>query len=406
MLDPAPPIASRRERDAVFLLAMLVLAASLPSFMTIPFSGPWPLDFQNLWAFHDCAARNDPYAATGLTCRDALFREMRYPPLLYWSFAWTRLLTFAAAGHVWTVFIAIGTVAATLAWIPRTAWSDGGAARHALFASLLVVQFPLMFALERGNNDVIVLVLWTLAAFTFSTGRVGASGAIAGLAAAMKLYPVFACGIIGAGILGSAVRRPAMRPRALVFAGAGVIASALGLAIVFPQSLVFLTKVLPSYAGYPTGMSHFGHQLHNLWPYWNGWALALPILIAWIVAAVLVFDRDQVLLFAGSLAISTFFASTSLDYNLITAYPLLVVLFSRSMGGPRIAAILLLLGVVAIVGHRAAFAWSEAAMRVHIALQWAFLVGTGAAAPWIALPNKPSAGDATESASAPVSLTV
>ena len=95
--------------------------------------------------------------------------------------------------------------------------------------------------------------------------------------------------------------------------------------------------------------------------------------------------------------ISTYFAGTSWDYNLVTTYPLLVVLFTRAMGGGgAIAGVLLVVGLVGIVGHRAVFAGNAALLRLHVALQWAFLLGTGVAAPWIAA----RAGDAADEAPA------
>ncbi len=61
--------------------------------------------------------------------------------------------------------------------------------------------------------------------------------------------------------------------------------------------------------------------------------------------------RDPALLFAGALAISTYFSSLSNDYNLITAYPLLIMLFIRATSAPwsSLATALLLVGLVAIV---------------------------------------------------------
>ncbi len=384
MIDVPQAGAPRRFQNAGALVALIVLAASIPSFMNIPFRAPWPLDFQNLWTFHDCAARDQPYGVAGAACGDALGRDMLYPPLLYWSFVWTRWLTFGAASQVWTIFVALGTAAATLAWIPR-AWTGTGASPSAAFAALLLAQYPLLFSLERGNNDVIVLVMWTLASIAFRAGRPGASGAIAGLSAVTKLYPVFACVVAGTAIAATAARRPAMRSQALAFVTAGVVATVLGVAVSYPQSAVYATQILPAISHKLAPLWHYGHPLRHLWPLWGGWALSLPILVAWVAAAVLVFDRDPILVFAGSLAISTFFAPTTWDYNLITTFPLLVVLFTRATSGAsRVAMPVLLLGLVAIVGHRGLFAWGETAMRVHIALQWTFLVATAAAAPWIA----------------------
>jgi hypothetical protein len=82
--------------------------------MTIPFMAPWPADFSSLWVFHDCpVGRDNPYLAKHQVCGPV--GDMIYPPLLYWSFAWTRWLRFDAAGHLWTVFVALGSVLSILA---------------------------------------------------------------------------------------------------------------------------------------------------------------------------------------------------------------------------------------------------------------------------------------------------
>src|SRR5580698_208147 len=59
-----------------------------------PWEGEWGLDFQNLYTFHHCGRDHDLYAATGHACGDWLGRAMLYPPVLYWSFYWTRAFSF------------------------------------------------------------------------------------------------------------------------------------------------------------------------------------------------------------------------------------------------------------------------------------------------------------------------
>jgi hypothetical protein len=119
----------------------------------------------------------------------------------------------------------------------------------------------------------------------------------------------------------------------------------------------------------------------------------LPLLAAWCLASIRVLDRDPLLVFAGAIGISTYFAGTSWDYNLITTYPLLIVVFVRGTGPDRRAGVLalLVLGLVGILGHRAAFMGSEQALRLHLAFQWAFLFGTGIAAPWVAASRREDA---------------
>lgn len=365
---------------AVFLL----LAVSVPSFLTMPFGLPAALDFQNLWAFHDCFARDTPYAASGAACGDVQHREMRYPPLLYWAFAWTRLLTFEAAGQLFMVVVAVGTLAAVAWWLWRGTGEPGADAADGLFAGLLMAQYPLLFAVERGNNDVVPLLLWTAAAHLYGGGRRGAAGVVGGLAAITKLYPAFACLVVAVGAAVQAVRRSGARRGFVAFALGGVVAVVAGFVVVWSDSVDYFTVHLPRIAALRPSPAPFAHPLQNLWAAGGGWVLGVPLLLSWCAASALTFERDPELSFAGGLAISTYFAGVSWDYNLITAYPLLVLLFRRmaAPGAGWLPFALLMIGLVGMVGHRG-LVTTEAAAKAHIAIQWVFLVATAAAAPWL-----------------------
>ncbi len=169
-------------RRTVLNTVLILLLVSLPAFVAIPFGPILGFDFHNLDAFHDCIARDNPYLSTGAACGDIWSRDMGYPPLLYWSFMWTRLLPLSIGVIVWAAVILVGVFVATLAWVPRGR-RDGATIA---FLALLLLQFPVLFAIERGNNDVLVLVLWTAAMALFAAGHPGGSGAIAGIATALS----------------------------------------------------------------------------------------------------------------------------------------------------------------------------------------------------------------------------
>lgn len=396
-----PASAERAARLAVVLL----LAASIPSFASIPYLAPWGLDFTNLYAFHHCAARDEPYVATGVQCFDPLGRDMVYPPLLYWSFAWVRLLDWQTARRAWETVVALGVLGALLAWIPAPRWSGQGAAWTGLFAGLLVAQYPVLFALERGNNDVLVLVAWALALRLHLAGRPALAGLVAGTSVALKLYPAFAALTVGAALLVDARARPAVRRDVAAFAAGGVAAVLLGFAVVLPDVRAWISGPFAAFTAARPVLTIYGHPLHLLAPSSDGWALSLPLLAVWVVAAARTLRRDPALAFAGALAISTWFASTSWDYNLVTALPLLLVLFLRATGGPAPARAfaLLGLGLVAIVAPRAIFAGSDALMSLRIALGWLWLVATAVAAAAIAerAPATPSGATGRDAALLP-----
>src|ERR1700730_5401196 len=109
-------------------------------------------------------------------------------------------------------------------------------------------------------------------------------------------------------------------------------------------------------------------------------AIGIGLLVIWCLAAIREIERDPALIFAGALAISTYFSAISYDYNLMTTYPLLLVLFCRAVQdrspGFRWTWALLLLGLIAVVGHRGVLA-TYPLIRLHVKLQLVWLAGVG-----------------------------
>lgn len=299
-------------RAAVLILAVLSIPID-PDRSGIPFGPFWGLDFHNLWVFHHCELRNAPYASRegGTICHDVERRAMKYPPLLYWSFAWTRFFEFEIALRIWAGFIVVSLLAALLVWSERRI-------ADVAFALLLLLHFPSLFALERGNNDVFVVFLWSLSLVALQRGEPFWSGLIAGIAVAAKVYPILAVATVAV----------AMRERMRFLLG--VIAAGLLSLTAFPRDTLQYLDVLRAFAAERPEGFVFAHGLPTFFPPAITVLLAMSMLVTWGVSARRLFARnDAPLAFAGALAIATFFARTSYDYNLITAYPLMVTLFSR-----------------------------------------------------------------------------
>jgi hypothetical protein len=366
-------------RAVCMALVVSMLVASIEAFRLIPGWGrAWGLDLANVVAFHTCVGRDDPYLVTGSECRDLLGRAMPYPPLLYWAMAWVRVVPLDLARWVWAAFIV------TVIVLVAVLWSGAGplATRFGaiVFGALLATQFPAMFAIERGNNDAVVVLLWTLALVLFMHGRRALAGAAAGLAAAAKLYPAFACVVVLAGLTGEAVRGgPKRWAPAVRAATALVLAPCLVTVCLWTQTGDYQERVLPAFAAHLPAVSLHSHSVPATFGDAAPWVSA-ALVASWCAIAYLRFERAPVDVFAGGLAISTYVARTSFDYNLVTAYPLLVVLAARA-GAVRACAsslptlAVLALGVLSICGHRAWFAGHAA---FHVALQIVWLVASAA----------------------------
>jgi hypothetical protein len=105
-------------------------------------------------------------------------------------------------------------------------------------------------------------------------------------------------------------------------------------------------------------------------------AIALLALWAWASACAIARGEEWWAL-AGALAVSTYNQRTSWDYNLITVYPLLLLLFLRARRTNRWA--LLAFGVFTIAGDRRLFTFPDARLftpKLQLALELAFLAVT------------------------------
>lgn len=130
----------------------------------IPFYGTLGLDLQNLYVFHHCDARGNPYLSTGDHCSDPSGRDMYYPPLMYFAFSWLDRVPFPFATGIWAAAILAGVLWSSLTWGRSTQLVNASTKVTWPFVILLGLQFPTLFAIERGNCDVLVLVTWTVAA--------------------------------------------------------------------------------------------------------------------------------------------------------------------------------------------------------------------------------------------------
>lgn len=150
------------------------------------------LDFQNnYYASRHWLAGGDPY-------RDAIGdpngRKFCYPPPVLPLFAWCGWVDVRVAVVIWTCVLAgLAVLGAVLALRTRRELALSGVPWTCGVAAILY-STPVLFALERGNCDLILLLPITAAALALRS-RSRWSDAVAGsclaLAAAIKIYPAF-----------------------------------------------------------------------------------------------------------------------------------------------------------------------------------------------------------------------
>ncbi|MGA9595150.1 MAG: glycosyltransferase family 87 protein, partial [Acidimicrobiia bacterium] len=293
-------------RSAAAFAAVLggVLVAGLWSLGRIPFYRPFlGLDFQNIYAFHTCPLVKElgVYAPSGSACGDVSGRAFRYPPLIYHLFTWVRLFGFTEAARLWIGFTAASMVIVGGIW----AWLDHQIRRNwraivlAALWLLLLAQFPSVFQLERGNNDVIPILIWTAAAFAFTRRWYAAAGALGVVAALGKIYPIVALAILAAGVL-------RMRWRAIWTFASGGVAGIIISALFWPREMItYWTEVLPSFASGSNDVVAYSHPLRGLAvPAGVKIVLGVALVGSWALAAWYKMEKEPALVFAGALAIS------------------------------------------------------------------------------------------------------
>jgi hypothetical protein len=374
-------VALTRNGKLKVLFAYLVVSAA--SVRSLPLLSPWGADLQNLHAYQRCFHGGDPYLITGEACGDAWGRELVYPPLLFHSFIWLRNLTLESAMHVWTSLTVLVFACAYYAW---SRLSGRGAEAEdrwdvVVFCALLTLQAPLIFLLERGGTDGVPVFFWTVAAYLFCRRKLGLAGAAAGIAAAYKLYPAIPCVVVTWALLVGGWRTARFRKTDFVRFGGGALAAFVALnALFLRDARTYFGVELPKFVTVMREKIAWNHSLisfagadHAL--YAKLVLLLLLVLWCWSAGRSL-FERPALTL-AGALAMSTFFAATSWDYNLVTTFPFLLMLFLEARRTDRWGT--LAFGLVAIVGDRTLFSGEVPPLgflnpTMHLALELAWLV--------------------------------
>jgi len=342
------------DRHTKFLLLVGFMIASMASLSALPFLLPWGADLHNVHVYEHCTHGRSPYLIGGAECGDFWRRSFPYPPLLYALFFWTRSLTLATSMRIWGIFLYAAFIAIFPVWtrlIASEPLAKGDRTRYEVpvFCALLLFQYPFVFALERGNTDTVTVLFYTAGAYLFTRRRLWLAGAAVGVAAGFKLHPVLAVAALVMSLL-LALRDPDRRVGGgrrvgkldwLRFGGGALVAFAATL-LAFPESsLIYLRKMLPAFAETFTPDSEFGHSVSSaVGSQYPGFANLIcgALLGLWGWAGARAIARgEEAWALAGALAVCTYAARTSWDYNLVTTYPLCCC-FSSARAAPTAGA--------------------------------------------------------------------
>lgn len=373
---------SRLRSSALFAVLLgFLLLVGLFSLRLVPVYEPlWGLDFQNVYVFQTCeeAQKEGVYSVSGEVCGDDLDRPFRYPPAVLRAFSWVGWFTFAQAVAIWDVAMLIAMFAVGMAWLwfDRRANSGWRSAALVAFWLLLMAQFPFAFGFERGGNDIVPVVLWTGVAGLFLWRRYLFSGGFAGLAIAFKIYPAVAAVLVVVGLI-------RFRGRVLMqFTTAGVAGGLLASVFWWDDTVLYVTNILPATARVTPTLSTISHPLLSLHlPALVVSGIVLTFFGSWAIASWRRLQHDPILVLAGVLAVSTYYSSISWDYNLITTYPLLLVVTARALNPERSHAwkVASFASVLAIAAGRGLFTSTEQLLFqivVLVGIAWLVILDT------------------------------
>ena len=350
----------------VSLVILLIL--SFPSYKLIPFGTPDGLDFNNVYAYSTCDKilsakyENNFYMASGTDCGDAMGRPFVYPPLLYYSTKWVSFFdTFESARLAWRIFICTSFLICILLWSRS---KKDFLYTLPLFLGLML-QFPAIFALERGNNDILVIILWTLSAFSYKKKAYSWSGCFASLSILMKVYPLFSFLVV---TIGLALNKKITILKKFII---GSFLTGLITFFLFHNLWYSFYAEISGFSNSRMVLDIINHSVQYLTPN-KGINTLIYLLIIAIWSKAFRFDSEEKLMsFSGALALSTYFSATSFDYNLITTYPLIVLLFAQYLKtyNPRTYLLLFVL-LLSTVGNRSWFIFGgDLGYKIHILLQ-------------------------------------
>lgn len=270
-----------------------------------------------------------------------MLRAYLYPPLMPYMMSWLLLVNRQQAIAIFSLFILISVFVLSYLFLKHFSRNKNSNTLNAAIAFLLTTSYPVLFAYERGNND--ILVLWIVAGAFLAVAKEKwfILGMLLSLATLLKLYPA----IIAAGFGVSAIvlvavglvkNRKFLSP-GLQIIGGGIAGALLVLIPLYDSYRYFLTDHFSrntEHFAYVDRWSPLNHSLIFIFKK-NGMIMGALLFLSASIALTLSFlkNKKETLLFSFCFlaAISTYlFPIESVDYNWFLALPLVACLTYRA----------------------------------------------------------------------------
>ncbi len=306
------------QRLRIVLIPLLLLSA-LHGSVWVPYWSYIGLDFLNLFMFHhNCPGWGEIYLLGGAVCGDPINRPMVYPPVLYWMMSWVRFFDFKTALSILMGVNFIAIAGGMRFFYKKNHHKTQSTRWQWFFGCLLFGSLPFVYEFERGNHNGWVLGLWVIASLFILRQQYFWAGFFSVFAVAFKLYPIVPFVLVTTLLLHK------KRWSDLKFWVLGAITFSIPiLAIFWKDHWDFFRHSLPNFALSGGGVSYTSHTLYRGW---GGLAIKLPGLILWARWMMQSWEQKPAFVLSAMLAIATFFPNTSNDYNLVTAFPFLLIL--------------------------------------------------------------------------------
>jgi hypothetical protein len=269
-----------------------------------------------------------------------MMRAYLYPPLMPYAMSWLLLISRPQAIAIFSLFILVSVFILSYSFLTYFSANKGSNAVNSVIAFLLTMSYPVLFAYERGNND--ILVLWIIAGGFLAVIKEKwfILGLLLSLATLLKLYPAVIAagfGISALALVATGLKNRKFLSPGLQIIGGGLLGAAVVLIPLYDSYRFFLTEYFfknTTHLSYVERWNPLNHSLNFAFKQ-NGMILGGLLFLSGTVSLMAAFfkNKKETLLFSFCFlaTISTYLIPIeSIDYNWFLALPLVACLTYRA----------------------------------------------------------------------------